>query len=446
MAELRRSLGFRDAAALVVGTIIGTGVFLKASPMAAAVGSPLAVLGALFAAGALSFFGALAYAELGAMFPSAGGEYVYLREAWGAPFGFLYGWTRFWVGTPGSIASYATGAAIFAGGLVPVHGETARTVLACGLIVVFTIVNCLTVAFGGRVQSIMTGLKIAIIVGLAALVFVGAPGDWGRLGAGGSTITFGSFGAAIIAALWATDGWNNLPMAAGEVRDPERNVPRALVVGMLIVLSLYALVFVAYFYALPFGDVVTAHTDARPQAVATYAAMTVLGSTGVAVMSAAFVLSALGAMNGSILTSARVPYAMASDGLFFRGLAKVSPRTHVPVVSVLVQGAWACVLAATGSFDQLTDMVVFASWVFYALATAGVIILRVRRPDAARAFRVPGYPWLPVLYIVTSSVLLVDTVYLQPERSAIGLGFIAAGVPAYVLFKRADQRSASAAR
>jgi APA family basic amino acid/polyamine antiporter len=437
MAELRRSLGFRDAASLVVGTIIGTGVFLKASPMAASVGAPWAVLTALFAAGCLSFFGALAYAELGAMFPAAGGEYVYLREAWGAPLGFLYGWTRFWVGTPGSIASYATGAAAFAGGLVSVESALAQKVLAISLIAVFTLINCLTVAFGGRVQSIMTGLKIVIIVGLAGLIFIGSPGDWSRLGAGGATVTVSSFGAAMIAGLWATDGWNNLPMAAGEVRDPTRTIPRALVIGMLVVLSLYALVFVAYFYALPFGDVVTAHTDARPLAVATYAAMTVLGTTGVAVMSAAFVLSALGAMNGSILTSARVPYAMASDGLFFRGLARVSPRTGVPVVAVLVQGAWACVLASSGSFDQLTDMVVFASWIFYALATAGVIVLRRRMPDAPRAFRVPGYPWLPVLFIVTAGALLVDSVAVAPLSSAVGLGFVAAGVPAYALFKRA---------
>src|SRR5215510_6683672 len=331
MAELRRSLGFRDAAALVVGTIIGTGVFLKASPMAQAVGSPIAVLAALFAAGGLSFFGALAYAELGAMFPRAGGEYVYLREAWGPPIGFLYGWTRFWIGTPGSIASYAVGASVFAGGLVPMAGELEHKALALAFIAVFTVVNCLTVAFGGRVQSIMTGLKIVLVVGLAALVFAGAPGDWSRLGAGGARWGASSFGAAMLAGLWATDGWNNLPMAAGEVRDAARTVPRALVVGMLIVLSLYAIVFVAYFYALPFDAVVTAHTDAHPEAVATYAAMTVLGSTGVAVMSAAFVLSAL-----------------AKDGLFFGGLARVSPRTHVPVVAVIVQGAWACVLAASG--------------------------------------------------------------------------------------------------
>ncbi|HTJ42342.1 MAG TPA: amino acid permease [Kofleriaceae bacterium] len=434
MAELRRSLGFRDAASLVVGTIIGTGVFLKATPMAAAVGSPLAVLAALFAAGALSFFGALAYAELGAMFPSAGGEYVYLREAWGPPFGFLYGWTRFWIGTPGSIASYATGAAIFAGeGLVPIEGDLARKVTACALILVFTVINCLTVAFGGRVQSIMTAMKIVLIVGLAALVFGGAPGDFARLGQGTGVWTVSAFGAAMISGLWATDGWNNLPMAAGEVRDPTRVIPRALVVGMLIVMSLYALVFVAYFYALPVGDIV------KSKSVATEAAITVLGSTGVAVMSAAFVLSALGAMNGSILTSARVPYAMASDGLFFRQLARVSPRTHVPVVAVIVQGVWACVLASTGSFDQLTDMVVFASWVFYALATAGVIVLRRRLPDAPRAFKVPGYPWLPVLFIVTATALLVDTVWLQPARSAIGLGFIAAGFPAYLLFRRAKR-------
>jgi APA family basic amino acid/polyamine antiporter len=436
MAELRRSLGFRDAAALVVGTIIGTGVFLKASPMAAAVGSPVAVLAALFAAGALSFFGALAYAELGAMFPQAGGEYVYLREAWGPRIGFLYGWTRFWIGTPGSIASYAVGAAVFTDGLVPLGGELAHKGVAIGLIAVFTVINCLTVAFGGRVQSIMTGLKIALIVGLAALVFLGAPGDWSRLGGGHATWGVSAFGAAMIAGLWATDGWNNLPMAAGEVRDPTRVIPRALVVGMLIVLSLYGVVFVAYFYALPLDAVVTAHTDAHPQAVATYAAMTVLGTTGVAVMSAAFVLSALGAMNGSILTSARVPYAMARDGLFFRRLAAVSPRTHVPVVAVIVQGAWACVLASSGSFDQLTDLVVFASWVFYALATAGVIVLRRRLPDAPRAFRVPGYPWLPVLFIATATALLIDTVWLSPLRSGLGLAFIAIGVPVYEVFRR----------
>jgi len=427
MSELRRSLGLRDAAALVVGTIIGTGVFLKATPMAASVGAPVAVLAALLAAGALSFFGALAYAELGAMFPRAGGEYVYLREAWGAPAAFLYGWTRFWIASPGSIASYASGAAIFAGVGAP---------FAIGFIVFFTALNCFTVAFGGRVQAFMTGLKIVAIVGLAALLFVGAPGDLARLGAGEGHWGPAPFGAALIAALWATDGWNNLPMAAGEVRDPTRVIPRALLGGLAVVMVLYALVFVAYFYALPFDDVVTANTPARPQAVATYAAMTVLGPAGVAVMSAAFVLSALGAMNGSVLTSARVPYAMAADGLFFRRLATLSPRTEVPVAAVVVQGVWSCVLVTTGSFDQLTDMVIFSEWVFYALVACGVFVLRRRRPDAPRPFRVPGYPWLPALFVSTAVALLVDTVWLQPVRSLLGLAFIALGVPAYLLFRR----------
>jgi APA family basic amino acid/polyamine antiporter len=432
---LQRSLGLRDAVALVVGTIVGTGVFLKATPMAASVGSPLAVLAALLAAGALSIFGALAYGELGAMFPRAGGEYIYLREAWGAPVAFLYGWTRFWIASPGSIASYASGAAIFAGGaggLVPVP----RTMLAIAFILAFTALNCLTVAFGGRVQSLMTGLKLVAIAGLAALIFVAAPGDLGRLGAGGARWGPAPLGAAMIAALWATDGWNNLPMAAGEVRDPTRVLPRALGAGMLIVMALYALVFVAYFYALPFADVVGANTPARPQAVATYAAMTVLGTAGVAVMSAAFVVSALGAMNGSILTSARVPYAMAADGLFFRRLAALSPRTRVPVAAVIVQGVWACVLVSSGSFDELTDMVIFSSWVFYALAAGGVMRLRRLRPDAPRPFRVPGYPWLPALFIATAIALLVDTVWLQPARSTAGLAFIALGLPAYALFRR----------
>ncbi len=431
---LRRSLGLRDAASLVVGTIIGTGVFLKAAPMARAVGSPLAVLVALGAAGMLSFGGALAYAELGAMFPRAGGEYVYLREAWGGRIAFLYGWTRFWIGTPGSIAAYAAGATIFAGGLFPIHGATERAIAACALILGFTAVNCLTVAFGGRVQSIMTGLKIAIVAGLALMVIFGANGDWGRLGAGTSDWTPAAFGAAMVAGLWSTDGWNNLPMAAGEVRDPGRVIPRALVMGMLLVLGLYALVNVAYFYALPL-DVIQA-SGGDDKSVAALAAGTVLGGAGVRVMSAAFVLSALGAMNGSILTSARVPYAMARDGVFFRGLAQVSTRTAVPVRSLLVQGAWACVLASSGSFDQLTDLVIFASWVFYALASAGVLILRRRRPDVPRPFRVPGYPWLPVLFIATAVALMVDLVYLQPLRSAIGLAFIGLGVPVYAAFRR----------
>jgi APA family basic amino acid/polyamine antiporter len=434
--ELRRSLGLRDASALVIGTVIGTGVFLKTAPMAQAVGSPLAVMVAWAVAGALSFTGALAYAELGAMFPHAGGEYVYLREAWGPLPGFLYGWTRFWIGTPGSIAAYAVGAATFADGLVPIGGG--RVPVAIGLIALFTGLNCLTVAFGGRVQSMMTALKIAIVLGLAVLVIGAGGGQWSRLGGGTSDWGVSAFGAATLAALWATDGWNNLPMAAGEVRDPERNVPRALVVGMLVVLGLYALVNLAFFYALPLDAIVTSSSSAFKDAppVATRAAETILGSAGVRVISVAFVLSALGAMNGSILTSARVPYAMARDKLFFAALGRVSPKTGVPVTAVIVQGAWACVLASSGSFDQLTDYVVFASWVFYALATAGVIALRIRRPEAVRRFKVPFYPWLPVVFILTSVALLAVTVANAPTQSAIGLGFIAAGVPAYLIARR----------
>ncbi len=434
--ELRRSLGLRDAAALVIGTVIGTGVFLKTAPMTQAVGSPLAVMVAWAVAGALSFTGALAYAELGAMFPHAGGEYVYLREAWGRLPGFLYGWTRFWIGTPGAIAAYAVGAATFADGLVPIGG--ARVPVAIGLIAVFTALNCLTVAFGGRVQSIMTALKLTIVLGLAVMVLGGSGGEWSRLGGGEADWGVSAFGAATLAALWATDGWNNLPMAAGEVRDPERNVPRALVVGMLIVLGLYALVNLAFFYALPLEAIVTSNSDAYKDApaVATRAAESVLGSAGVRVISVAFVLSALGAMNGSILTSARVPYAMAKDRLFFTALGRVSPRTGVPVIAVIVQGGWACVLASSGSFDQLTNYVVFASWVFYALAAAGVIALRVRRPALARPFRVPLYPWLPIVFVLTSIALLAVTIWNAPTESAIGLGFIAAGVPAYAIARR----------
>jgi APA family basic amino acid/polyamine antiporter len=435
---LLRNLGLKEASALVVGTIIGTGVFIKTAVMSQQAGAPLWVLAAWAAAGALSFAGALTYAELGALFPRAGGEYVYMKEAYGPLAGFLYGWTRFWIASPGTIAAYGVGAATFAAGFLPLGAH--RTAAAVALIAVFTGLNCLSVAFGGKVQSAMTALKIVMIAGLSgALLLFDSDGTLSRVtdAAAGGFKGWSLFGAAVLSALWAFDGWNNLPMAAGEIKEPGRVLPLALGLGMLVVLILYSAANLAYFYALPFSDILASYSTAHPDALPVAArAVQGFGEGAARLLSAAFVFSALGAMNGSILTGARVPYAMACDGLFFKQLGQVSAGTRVPVVSVLIQGALSCVLAVSGTFDQLTDYVVFASWIFYAACTASLFVFRRKLPDAERPYRAPGYPYVPAVFLACSALLLVNTVVSSPKESAVGLGLIAAGLPCYAWFKR----------
>lgn len=438
---LERKLNFNEAAALVVGSVIGTGVFLKAAIMSQTTGAPIWVLSAWAVAGMLSLIGALCYAELGGLFPRAGGEYVYLREAYGGLPSFLYGWMRFWIGSPGSIAAYAVGTATFMSGMFDLGGSVGKNLVALGLIFTFTGINCASVVVGGRVQTLITALKIVMIASLSFSLFAfAANASWANLTptTGGEFKGFSAFGTAMLAALWAYDGWNNMPMAAGEIRDPGRNIPRALSLGMLVVLVLYLLVNLAYFYALPFAEVLSAYSKNNPQAlpVATKAAESAFGGVAVGVLSFAFVISALGAMNGSILTGARVPFAMARDGMFFRRLGEVSNSGHTPVYSVLIQGAISCALALSGTFDQLTDYVVFASWIFYALVTGSLFVFRARLPGTDRPFRVPGYPVLPAVFLVSSVLLLGNTLVTSPTESCIGLGFIAAGVPVYLLFAR----------
>ncbi len=441
--ELVRALGAWQAAAIVVGTIIGTGVFLKAAPMAQLCGSPGWVLAAWAVGGGLSLLGALSYAELGAAFPRAGGEYVFLREGYGPFVGYLYGWARFWIGTPASIAAYAVGAATFLRGLVPINEVGGVVPVAISLIVVFTALNCLSVNAGGWLQTVLTALKVVLILGFAGGAFLFADGgDWARLSgggwSGGGFPGWGPFGLAVLAALWAYDGWNNLPMAAGEVRDPGRNLPRAIVLGTLVVLAVYALINVAYFYALGFDDVATSRSDTYSEApaVAARAAGTFLGDTAQGFLAFALTASALSAMTGSMLTGARVPFAMARDGLAPGRLAHVSPGARAPVVAVLIQGMWASLLATSGRFDQLTNYVVFSSWLFYALNAGGVLRLRRSRPDLARPYRVPGYPLVPLSFLILSSLLLLNTVVSAPDQSLTGIAFMAMAIPVYLLFHR----------
>lgn len=439
--ELSRSLGFRDSSALVVGTILGTGVFLKAAIMTQYVGTASWVLWAWAAAGLLSLAGALAYAELGVLFPKAGGEYVYLKEGYGNFLAFMYGWMRFWIGAPGSIAAYAVGSATFASKLTDLSPVGGITGLAILFIVLFSVLNTFSVKFGGGLQSFMTFLKLNMVAFLiygAFFMVDTSPTEASVID--GSFPGWSAFGAAMIAALWAYDGWNNLPMVAGEIKDPAKNIPRALGFGMLAILIIYGLLNLSYFNALGTEGVLTSSSKLYPEApaVAAKTAMAFLGDSGVWFFSLALVLSAVGAMNGSILTGARVPYALAKDRLFLPALAYVNPKTHTPTRAVIVQAAWACILALWGNFDQLTDYVVFASWIFYVLVTFSLFIFRKKYPNRERQYQAWGYPYVPVLFMIAATLLLINTLITSTKESLFGLFLLSLGLPVYfyMVFKK----------
>lgn len=446
--SLVRALGLRDSLAIVIGSMIGTGIFLKTAVMTQVLNSPMGVLLAWFAAGVLSLLGALTYAELGALFPRAGGGYVYIREGFGQFTGFLAGWISFLIIFPGSIAAYGVASATFFRDAFPVGVPTLP--VALGFIAFFSALNCLAVSVGGLVQSLLTGIKIALILALGVGVFMLTPEPQGlRLAEEfPAALSFGAFGTATLAALWAFDGWEAIARVAGEIRNAQKNLPLALVLGILIVFALYAGVNLAYFWALPLSEIVTSNSSAHPEGlpVATKAILPIVGGTGVQLLSAAFVISALGAMNGCILTSARVPYAMAQDGLLFSFLAKVSPHTRVPVRAIWIQTAIASLMAISGTFDQITNYVIFAAWIFYGLTGLTVFVFRRRMPNAHRSFRVPGYPIVPALFVILAGALVINTIIENPFDSLVGVGLIAAAIPLYYFFFRKSQRPLTGSR
>ncbi len=462
--ELIRGLNLRDTTALVVGTIIGTGVFLKTAKMANAVHSPGLVLLVWVAAGILSLAGALAYAELGAMMPKAGGEYNFLKTAYGDLPAFLFGWMRIVVGSAGSIASFGVAFAIFVSSFLPESAivvwkkETfhffgseinwqfgSQQIIAVAVILFFSGLNCLRVVFGGRIQSVLTlGKVLGIIAIVFGVFFFAKTGTWENLSTPVDVKKFDSFpsffsafGVAMIAALWAYDGWNNMPMVAGEVKDPGRNVPLALMFGMAIVLAIYGIVNVAYFYALPFAEIKSASSNFNGIPVVIKASKTFMPEFGPKFVSIAVLLSVIGVLNGSILTSARVPYAMARDGLFFKSFGQLSATEMVPAKAIIMQGIWSSLLALSATFDQLTDGVVFAGMIFYASCCLAVIVLRKKMPDAPRPYKTLGYPVVPFLFVLTAGWLLWNTLADKDSRvqSVVGLGLILLGLPIYFYLK-----------
>jgi APA family basic amino acid/polyamine antiporter len=455
-------LSLRDSIALVL-TVIGTGVFLKTAPMAQLVGSPSNVFWAWLAAGLLSLAGALTYAELGAMMPEAGGEYVFLREAYGDLPAFLFGWTSVMLIASGGLAAVSTALASFLGSFVPLGAVWSshdfhvlgtvvnwrfgiQQIVAVAIILLFCGINARGVGLGAKVQWAATVAKIAgiavIVLGAFLLSRVGA---WAHLQkpvtARLAPSGVGAFGAAMIAALWAYQGWSNLPMVAGEIEKPERNLPRALIYGMVLVILIYLVTNIAYFYALPFGEVLTANSTAYRDAlpIAAKAAQT-FWSHGAQLVSLAFMIAAVGALNGITLMNARVPYAMARNGLFFRPLADLHPKSRVPVNAIWFQGIWACLLALSGTFDQITTSVIFAVWLFTALVGSSLFVLRRKLPAAPRRYRALGYPVVPALFVVVAAWLVLNSLSATPVESVAGLVLMALGLPFYLYF-RASHRA-----
>jgi len=454
--ELRRGVGPWAAAAVNVANMIGTGVFLKTRVMTCNVGGPKTVLLVWLAAGLLSLAGTFAYSEIAAMMPEAGGDYVYLRRAYGRLVGFLYGWVSFTVTRAGSQAALAVGLAIFmnvslGGALDRWHmaaGFNGLTPVALAAIWLVALINCASVAAGGRMALLLTIAKVALVVGVGIGAFGFAAGDWGHFAqssfggtcegvAASARGGLAGFGAAMLGALWAYDGWQNVAPLAGEVRDPQRNLPRAFVGGTLLVAALYLFANAGYFYALTPLQIASVPLNSS---VATAVLKKFLGPLAVSMTAVALMISSFGALQASVLANSRIPFAMARDGLFFRSLGRVSPRSHVPVRAILAQAAWASVLAASGSYDTLTDSVIFSSWLFYGLMTAALFVFRRKMPDAPRPYHAFGYPLVPLIFLAATTALLINTFVAAPHEALRGVVLLAAGLPFYWYWSRTKMR------
>lgn len=449
--QLTRGVGAWGAVAVNVANMIGTGVFLKARVMTCNVGSPRLVLLVWICAGLLSLAGTFSYSEIAAMMPEAGGDYVYLRRAYGRLVGFLYGWMFFAVARAGSQAALAVGLATFMnvalGGLLEhqhVGPVTVLTLVALLTIWIVAWINCASVRAGGRAALFLTLAKVGLVFGVGAATFALGQGDWSHFSASGSSGScegvaasarggIAGFGAAMLGALWAYDGWNNVAPLAGEIRNPQRNLPRAFVGGMLVVAALYVFVNLAYFYALTPEQIASVPSASS---VATEVLGKFLGPTAVSLMALALMISSFGSLHASVLANSRIPYAMARDGLFFRSLSVLSPRSNVPARAILAQAAWGSVLAISGTYDSLTDSVIFASWLFYGLSTAALFVFRKTLPDTPRPYRALGYPWVPVIFLCVTLALLLNTFAAAPRQALQGIAVLAAGLPFYWYWSR----------
>jgi APA family basic amino acid/polyamine antiporter len=434
---LARELTAKDGFAIVAGSVIGSGIFLVPGTIANHLVSLPAVLAIWFLGGMLSLFGALSLAELGSMFPAAGGLYVYLRNAYGRPIAFLYGWGLVIMIQTGTIATLAAGFSLYLSQMVSIS-PWQQKLLAIASILALTGFNLMSLRKAKQLQNAGNAAKLLGLALLGAFLFWRGHAavlhmNWAmptRLG-------LLPYGVALIAVLWAYEGWHVVSFTASEFRAPQRDLPRSLVSGTLIVAAIYLVINLAYY------SVLNAHSIAGMPSAAAGAVQRAYGSGVVWLVSLLILVSILGAMNGMILTGPRVYYAMARDRMFFRFLARTTERSRVPVAAILVQGFWAAALVLTGNFQQLFTSVIFTAWIFYGLAVAGVIVLRIRYPQQPRPFRTPGYPLLPLLFVIAAGAVVWSTIATMPGHAAIGIFAILAGLPLFFLFRSRLERDQS---
>jgi APA family basic amino acid/polyamine antiporter len=477
-----------DSVLLLVGGIIGSSIFLTAKDIAGPLPHPVLFLLVWVLGGAISILGCTALAELGSMFPDSGGQYVYLREAYGDLPAFLYGWMLFAVGNGGSIAALAVGSAAYLGGIVPAIAQehviftmnlptpalvhlaellglpgsasyaqpdwftlrfTRSQLVALVMIAVVTWINVAGLRRGAILQNVATWAKFAAMAAFVLLGFTIGKGDWHHftLSQPGTLhgLTLGmnpgqllsAFGVALIAVFWAYDGWVYITWVAGEVKEPRRNVPRSMVLGVVIVGVIYVAMNMTYVYALPIGEI------AKHETIAHAAAVALFSPAAAAWLSALIALSCFGAMASCVLSGSRVYYAMAKDGIFFKRMAEVHPKWRTPAFALIGQSVWAAVLAVSGRYDQLYTYVMFGMVLSYTLTVIGLFVLRWKRPEAARPYRCAGYPWLPGFYVLVIGAWTLNTIFTRPIEAALGAGIVLVGVPGYLFWKwRSKNRAA----
>ena len=437
-SALKRTLGTTDLTLLVVGNVIGSGIFLVPSSVLRQSGESVTVaMSVWLVGGVLSLLGALSYGELGAMDKGSGGLYSYIRDGFGPFPAFLYGWTLFFVIGAGTIATLAVAASNYMGQFADIN-PMQKKIIAGTLILIMMVINVRGTRGSASVQNLATVIKVLAILGMSAILFaLGEGGPVTPLAQVATPASLTGVGLSIISVLWAYEGWQYVTFAAGEATSPQKSLPRAIAIGTGALIVIYLTANFAYLAAL--GPARVAASDR----VAGEAVAQVLGPAAGGIIALAIIISMYSAAHATVITAPRVYYSMSRDGLFFEKLGEVHPTFGTPAVAIIASCVWAMVLALTGTFEQLLTYVVFVGWIFYALGAAAVIALRIKRPDAERPFKVPGYPLTPILFVLAAAAIVLNTMYSQPKQSAIGIGVVLLGAPAYLVWRKGSRRTST---
>jgi len=431
--KLKRVLSLLDATMINAGGIIGSGIFMVPAAVAMFTGSASLFFMVWIAGGVVSLFGALSVAELGAAMPKAGGQYVYLSEAYGPVWGYLYGWSAVAVINTASIAAVGVAFSEYLRFFFPITDVSIKGI-AVATIILLTIINILDVKSGARFQNLFTISKLGAIFGIIILGLVMEGGSNQNLSPFFSDQSFtklvGPLGLAMVSVLWTFDGWIFITYVAGEVKNPGRNIPLSLIFCMLIVISIYLLLNYVLIFTLGFTGM------NGSDLVVSDAASVFLGNKGAAIVTLIILISLIGANNGQVLTSARINYAMAKNKLFFYQASQIHPKFKSPANALIIQCVWASLLTFTGTFNQLITYIIFASWIFYGMSAGAVIILRNKKPDMERPYKTPLYPWIPITFILFAIFLTINTIMEAPRDAAIGAGIILVGLPMYYYWKK----------